>query len=228
MTGERSHPSEEQLSEYLDGRLDPGTSAAIATHLGDCRVCADGYAALRGTVSLLQRLPTLAAPRDFRLGPRPQASPRGAWVLRLYPWTRLASAAAAVLFVVLFALDFAVLAPQPAARSEVVAPAGQGVGDAPETSSASAVAVATSEARDAAASATAEKGFSASDLTMQPLPTLAPTPQAEPAAGPHVATVGRARPTLWPWEALALGLAGLFALATWLLSRQASSHRAAP
>ncbi len=55
-----------QLSEYLDGDLDPGICAEIERHLADCLPCADVMATLRRTVDLCHALPPAELPDDLR------------------------------------------------------------------------------------------------------------------------------------------------------------------
>jgi anti-sigma factor RsiW len=47
----------EQLSEYIDGELDPAGCAAIESHTEDCATCRAFIESLRRTVDLIHRLP---------------------------------------------------------------------------------------------------------------------------------------------------------------------------
>lgn len=88
------HPLTE-LSAYLDGALEPGERAAVATHLEDCAGCRARLAQLRSVSALLARLPERAPRRS--LVPAAIRAPR--W-LGLARWASgLSAAAFAVLFV---------------------------------------------------------------------------------------------------------------------------------
>lgn len=52
----------EQLSEFLDGQLPPDQAQALEAHLAGCQACRSELEALRKTVTLVNRLPHLAAP----------------------------------------------------------------------------------------------------------------------------------------------------------------------
>jgi anti-sigma factor RsiW len=55
-----------QLSDFLDGSLDPSEHRRVAVHLGKCRGCSAYLATLRQTVDLLGQLPPRPAPRSVK------------------------------------------------------------------------------------------------------------------------------------------------------------------
>lgn len=57
----------EQLSAYLDGRLSPSDSARLESRLKSDPELASAYDDLRSTRSILRRLPSRKAPRNFTL-----------------------------------------------------------------------------------------------------------------------------------------------------------------
>src|SRR4051812_34764183 len=97
------HLSEQELSDYLDGRVEFAARRRARGHLDTCARCAAELDALGRTVELLRQLPELTPPRDFRIGPRRRRTPSVAE--RLYPWTRVLSVVAAAFCVVMLVLD---------------------------------------------------------------------------------------------------------------------------
>ncbi len=109
----------ELLSAYLDGQLSPSESSRLEARLStdqDLKAVLDD---LRGTRTLLRKLPKRRAPRNFLITPK-MAGIRPP-VPRAYPAFRFATAVAALLFVVAVGLNAFVpfaaarLAPAPAA-----------------------------------------------------------------------------------------------------------------
>lgn len=110
----------EQLSPYLDGRLDERERAVLDRHLAGCAQCRVELEQLRQTVALLRAVPAVSAPRTFVLRPGDVAAPagRGASVRLLDPgasgehpvWAgmRWATAAAALLLVGVVTYDVGV------------------------------------------------------------------------------------------------------------------------
>lgn len=68
MNGEHL-PIEERLSAYIDGSLSDTERVALETELADDDSLRAQLETLQATVDLLHTLPTLKAPRDFRLNP---------------------------------------------------------------------------------------------------------------------------------------------------------------
>ena len=60
-----THINQDDLSEYLDGRLSGTAAAKIDRRLTECATCRQDLDALRSTVSLLQQMPELTLPRSF-------------------------------------------------------------------------------------------------------------------------------------------------------------------
>lgn len=94
----------ELLSAYIDGMLTAGERAALEARLRDEPLLVRELAALRQTLSLLQRMPRLKAPRDFTLTPDvvaqdTPAARRGRSLIP-FPLVSALSAAAAVILIV--------------------------------------------------------------------------------------------------------------------------------
>ena len=140
----------ELLSSYLDGQLKPSDSARLEARLSsdpNLRAVMDD---LREARSLLRRLPSRKAPRNFTLtrkmvGQNPP-------VPRAYPAFRFVTALATLLLFFTFGLNF--LAPQLASQAPVYGMGGGG-GDT-ETFSAQAPATEASAATEAPAAPSAE------------------------------------------------------------------------
>jgi len=104
----------DNLSAYIDNRLDEPERGELEHHLVGCRPCREELAALRATVEALRHLPPVAPSRSFALS-REVATPVPQWFGAL----RLATAVAAFFLVVLISLDLASLA-YPAATMKAV------------------------------------------------------------------------------------------------------------
>jgi hypothetical protein len=63
------HPTEDELSGFLDGVLTPGRRAEVSRHLAGCEACSRGLEELRSVKALLAGLPQAAPSRSFTLGP---------------------------------------------------------------------------------------------------------------------------------------------------------------
>jgi hypothetical protein len=101
--GRPEHASTEQLSALLDDRSEPEDRAYLAGHVDGCIVCSNELADLRTVRGLLRALPVYLPPRSFAIPiEEVRVEPR---FRRLIPITRVLSAVAAVLCVVLFAAD---------------------------------------------------------------------------------------------------------------------------
>lgn len=94
-----THINQDNLSEYLDGRLSVAAASRIDRHLAECAACRQELDTLRTTVSLLRRMPELSLPRSFILpGPPPAAvAVRPPVPLRMPQWVYSGAAAAAAL-----------------------------------------------------------------------------------------------------------------------------------
>src|SRR4051794_36054212 len=97
------HLNEQELSDYLDGRVELAARRRIRGHLDTCARCTAELDGLARTIDLLRQLPELTPPRDFRIGPRRRQAPSVA--ARLYPWTRVLSVVAAAFCVIMLVLD---------------------------------------------------------------------------------------------------------------------------
>jgi len=91
---------QEDLSSYLDGRLNERDRARVERHLDECAACRADLATLRQTIGLLRMVPEIPLPRSFlvpvsegRTVPRPRPA---------YALLRTASAVATFLFVLVF------------------------------------------------------------------------------------------------------------------------------
>jgi len=223
--GPGEHCTTHELSDYLDGRLGPASEERLRAHLSACEVCDQSYASLAATVALLRQLPQVAPPRDFRIAPRAARPSRAA---RWYPWTRAASAVAAVLFLVLSAVDLgglATRAPAPTLNVAVTAAATQESAAVAQKSVAPPAQVVASGAAATDACDQTTHVCAQAVGTPAPLPTPAPAPPTQPtvvARGSPAAAASS--PWLRPWEALALALALACAAASWALARQAHPH----
>jgi hypothetical protein len=101
--GRPEHASTEQLSALLDDRGEPEDRAYLAGHVDGCIVCSNELADLRTVRGLLRAMPVYLPPRNFTIPVEMvRVEPR---FRRLIPITRVLSALAAVLCVVLFAAD---------------------------------------------------------------------------------------------------------------------------
>lgn len=111
------HPNDELLSAYLVGAIEDGsTRAMVEHHLAGCPTCREHIAQLQLIRALLSELPAPALPRSFTLTrDELQRLRRRPWYLRYQPVFRRLSAVAAVLLIVLFAVEL--LAPTGAPRS---------------------------------------------------------------------------------------------------------------
>jgi hypothetical protein len=98
----RDHPSDEELSAFLDGELAAARMTAITEHLRICEQCAAALEGLGTTKALVAELPQLQPSRSFMLGPefarqRPAAAARSPLIF--------APAVTLTLFLALIAVD---------------------------------------------------------------------------------------------------------------------------
>ena len=108
----------QDLSSYLDGRLDTSRRYALERHLAGCAYCQEELASLRRVVALLHRVPQVEAPRSFTLAKAPSATLR--WPLVYGRSLQYATAVAAMLLLAVVVGDLAT------SRSTAVSPANQG------------------------------------------------------------------------------------------------------
>ncbi|GEM_PF-998104 len=228
------HLSEQLLSEYLDGRLNPPVARRVQAHLAECERCRQRAQELETTVRLLQALPMLRPPRDFRLGPPAR---RQRLVASALPWMRVTSAIAAALFVILFMVDLLAPSPAPATSSAPKIGLAASSPTVPPSDSVTATrpaALPRSSATETEQTAgteafSARGGARVSALgTIVPLPTPTAADQ-QPGAGRLVKPLDAAAsgmPRFWPWELLSGLLALIFSGATWLLGHRLRLERA--
>jgi Putative zinc-finger len=103
----QAHPSEEQLSAYLDGELGERESQRLAEHVDGCERCASLLIELGSVKMLVGSLPAMQPSRSFVLGhqhavasrPAPAPAPRRGFVL--------APALTLTILLSLLAVDFA-------------------------------------------------------------------------------------------------------------------------
>lgn len=86
MFGIHRHLKPQMLSEYLDGRLNPGSKAKADRELASCAVCREELDSLQATVSLLELLPEVPLPRSFTLAAAPAMENHGRPADRPGPW----------------------------------------------------------------------------------------------------------------------------------------------
>ncbi len=167
-----THINQDDLSEYLDGRLSGTAATRIDRRLTECATCRQDLDALRSTVSLLQQMPELTLPRSFIM-PGPPPAPvalRPPAPLRMPQWVYSGAAAtAALVFAILVSADATgLLAPKLTAQPEVTA---QALRAAPESfqqddgdGAAGAIEMAAPQAPAEMEAAVAEKGFSVTTI----------------------------------------------------------------
>ncbi len=92
------------ILDYQDGSLEKPEQNQLKQHLAGCNLCTADLEAMRQTVTLLQRLPEIPAPRSFTLSPfqarRLKPSP-------VYRFSQFAATIAAACLIFAFALDLA-------------------------------------------------------------------------------------------------------------------------
>jgi hypothetical protein len=119
----------ELLSAYLDNQLTPGERARLESRLANDPTLASALQALRQSRSVVRSLPQRRVPRNFTL--TPQMAGVKPPLPRSYPFFRLASALAAILFFFTYATNFiAYQAASPLAASQSLGKGGGGGGDA--------------------------------------------------------------------------------------------------
>ena len=101
-----AHPTQEDLSAFLDGELAPARRDAIAGHLRGCEACSVALDVLGTTKAELASLPRVAPSRSFALGPEHARTPRRPVAAPRSPWA-LAPAVSLTLLLALVAFDLA-------------------------------------------------------------------------------------------------------------------------
>lgn len=78
---------QEDMSEYLDGRLSRSERDHFKAHLGQCPSCRQSFLELKSLALKLRSLPELTAPADFLVKLRARLDQEGesAWGTRVYP-----------------------------------------------------------------------------------------------------------------------------------------------
>ena len=104
MSAERNTHDIELLSAYLDGQLIEAERSALESRLQNEPELRQQLVELRATVALIREMPTLAAPRDFRLTHAMVSVGRQRQQPRTYLFSFVSAAAAIVLFVLGFGL----------------------------------------------------------------------------------------------------------------------------
>jgi anti-sigma factor RsiW len=94
----------ELLSAYLDGELKPAETLRLETRLKTDPELVSALEDLRATRALLRKLPLRKAPRNFTL--TRQMVAKNPPLPRSYPWLRLATMTAALLFFFSFGINF--------------------------------------------------------------------------------------------------------------------------
>jgi len=96
--------AEDLISAYLDQQVTPEEKQFFESHISACADCRAQLEATRSMVAALKTMPSVKAPRSFVL-PREMAKQPKRSIFAWYPTLRLATALAAIAFVVLFAGD---------------------------------------------------------------------------------------------------------------------------
>ncbi|MFC1935415.1 anti-sigma factor family protein [Chloroflexota bacterium] len=112
---------QQDVSAYIDGRLEPHKQQALEMHLAECVSCREEMEALRGVVTLLHRLPQVPVPRSFALSEAPVR--RMGWGILYAAPLRYATAAAALLLLAIAVGDL--VTDQPTAIAPDAAPAAE-------------------------------------------------------------------------------------------------------
>ena len=165
-----NHLDDDILSALVDGQLTSEERSEAEAHLGTCATCRQQLDGFRSVATLLRALPEVVPPREFTLGPRLLKDPPN--VLRLRRWytaTRVVAAAFAAVFVFLSAgALYEDSRPVPVASTVAV--------DKPQLLASPAAARAVGAAAPAPARAPQPDDQVAAATSVNPLPTLAPTP----------------------------------------------------
>ena len=126
--------AEELFSAYIDQHVTADEKTFVERHVAVCADCRAKLAATRAMVAVLHTLPMVKAPRSFVLPREMERQPKRS-ILAWYPALRLATAAALVAFVLVFAGDLLRTGTYVANVPNAAAPASQAM-EAPAASSA--------------------------------------------------------------------------------------------
>ena len=169
---------QQDLSAYIDGRLEPRKQRALEVHLAECASCQQEMEALRGVVALLHRVREVPVPRSFALS---QAPTRTMWWATLHAAPlRYATAAAALLLLAVAVGDLVTGQPTIFAPEATPATERRGV-QAPEEPSDETIIT-------AAAPTSGETAIPAVTPTPQPRPTAAADETEEAMREPSLLT----------------------------------------
>jgi hypothetical protein len=171
--------AEELISAYLDKRVSAEEQDFFERHVASCAECRAQLETTRSLVAALRAMPVVKAPHSFVL-PRETAKQPGRPFLSWYPALRLATAIAAMAFVVLFAGDLLISRSDGASALQTIpaaapAPAAMQAPEAPPPAAPTQESAAAKTAADTAAAPAAMQAPEAS-------PTAAPTTTATAAA----------------------------------------------
>jgi anti-sigma factor RsiW len=154
----------EQLSSYLDGQLSPSESARLESRLSSDPELASAFNDIRAARSILRKLPSRKAPRNFTLtrqmvGLKPPLP-------RSYSFFRFSTAFATILLTLTFAANALTQLPRMTFGAAAPAPAmqeGYGMGGGPASSAA---------ATEAPVATEAPAAPEAPAVEMEPMPTV--------------------------------------------------------
>jgi anti-sigma factor RsiW len=211
----------EQLSAYLDGQLSPSDSARLESRISSDPEIASAFKDIRAARSILRKLPSRKAPRNFTLtrqmvGLKPPLP-------RSYSFFRFSTALATILLMLTFAANLILpnlffgmraAAPAPAAAQDAY-----GMGDGSGTASIAMAAAteAPAMAMEAAPMATLPATVTNADLVPTAEPLLLEAPMAkeaatapEPPAQPQGSAERQALiPVTWQIGLLSIGVISL-------------------
>ncbi|MDH7489772.1 MAG: zf-HC2 domain-containing protein [Anaerolineae bacterium] len=218
----------DNLSAYLDGRLNPKQAAEVEAHLESCAECAWEKQTLEQTRRLVQMAPRVAVPRSFILSPAQVEKPARRSPLVPAPLMALRTATAAVgillAFVIAGDLWLRPLAPAPVAAPMVgapLAPSGDmyafGVTPEPSPTEESVMKLAAAPQPETPTPEAQAEGTAAAvlpaDVTRAGEPEATPPPEAA-AQGVPVRERGEVRTPVWAevwvWRAAEGALGAMF------------------
>jgi hypothetical protein len=120
--------AEELFSAYIDQRTTADEQAFVERHVAACADCRAQLQATRSMVAALKAMPVVKAPRSFVLPKSMAVQPKPS-IFNWYPTLRLATAFAAIAFVLVFAGDL--LTVRPAGGGNLVMSASSPAAEAP-------------------------------------------------------------------------------------------------
>jgi anti-sigma factor RsiW len=253
VTQSADHIGDDLLSTLVDDQLTPDEAERVRAHLARCAACQERLEEFRSVAALLRGLPELEPPRDFSLGPRLVADPPNVIRLRRWYVVARTSAATLAAAFVFLSVGALYVDSRPAAGASIrvstsgdaSAPRAPEVAPPPTTAPAAVRAAAPASAPGAAAPAAVPAASPAvgaaaaarpapgkpqpddqvaAATSINPLPTLPPTPQPTAVALSAPSTVSNVPPDpAAPLRNAALGV-GILAVLT-LLAALAVRHR---